>query len=255
MNARSLAEVGAIVKARRLELQMTPSDLCQAAQIDPKTLQKLEEGVRVPQHRTRLKIEPALNWAPGSLDKVLDGGDPIPIPGDRRQNDGTSQPAGRVVINLDKNDGDVIATLDEVLQSSELPASAQAQLEGLRDDVLIRQFPSLYDELSRGGKLKVAHYGQKVRIEEQESPNANPSSDATQPNASAKAGQDQEAALVRDLQSGLREMADRVEANPEQFGVQAGPSPGSPDKPKAGSGWGGLSRPRPDRREEGKQSS
>lgn len=185
------------------------------------TLSKIEQGRWTPTRSvqsTLEKLEKGLGWAPGSANVILAGGDPTQADANTPA---TPAGTGRVVVNLDQNSGDLVTTLTEVLQTSELPASAQARLEGLRDDVLIRQFPSLYDELSLVGKLKVAHFGHEVRREEQENDHANPSSDATQPNASAEASQDQEAALLSDLKSGFREMADRVEANPELFGLAA----------------------------------
>ncbi|BCI55013.1 hypothetical protein NIIDNTM18_42910 [Mycolicibacterium litorale] len=67
------------MKARRLELQKTPGEVVAEAEVDPKTYARLEDGTRWPQERSRLKIEAALEWEPGSIGRLLDGGDATPI--------------------------------------------------------------------------------------------------------------------------------------------------------------------------------
>lgn len=79
MTKRSKAEVGERVKARRLALGLTEGQVIQAAKIDTKTYGSLEDGSRWPQERTRLRIEPVLRWQPGSIDRLLNGGEPIEI--------------------------------------------------------------------------------------------------------------------------------------------------------------------------------
>lgn len=80
MDQRSKEEVGAIVKARRHELGLTAPDVVSAAGIDPKTYASLEDGTRWPQERTRLRIEPVLQWEAGSIDRLLVSDDPIEGP-------------------------------------------------------------------------------------------------------------------------------------------------------------------------------
>lgn len=76
MEPRSLTEVGALVRERRVALNLTPGQLIDRADIDAKTLQKLEAGERWPQEKTRRKIEPVLKWKPGGIDALRDGGEP-----------------------------------------------------------------------------------------------------------------------------------------------------------------------------------
>ena len=76
MEPRSLTEVGALVRERRVALNLTPGQLIDRADIDAKTLQKLEAGERWPQEKTRRKIEPVLKWKPGGIDTLRDGGEP-----------------------------------------------------------------------------------------------------------------------------------------------------------------------------------
>lgn len=104
MEPRSKAEVGARVKARRLELRMTPSELVAAAGIDDKTLQRLEDGTRWPQERTRLKIEPVLLWAPGSIEQILRGGEPTVAVSDEPASSDVA--AGYAPARIERRDGD-----------------------------------------------------------------------------------------------------------------------------------------------------
>lgn len=76
MTQRTNLEVGERVRARRIELSLTPSDVTTAADVDPKTLQRLEDGSRWPIERSRRRIEPVLKWRPGALDVLKEGGEP-----------------------------------------------------------------------------------------------------------------------------------------------------------------------------------
>lgn len=73
MDNRSTVEVGALVKARRLELRITEKQLQESTKIDPKTLKKLENGERWPQEETRMKVEVVLGWAAGSIAALREG--------------------------------------------------------------------------------------------------------------------------------------------------------------------------------------
>lgn len=85
MDNRSTAEVGALVKARRLELRITEKQLQDLTKIDPKTLKKLESGERWPQEETRMKVEAVLRWAPGSIAALREGKNATPLPDDDNQ--------------------------------------------------------------------------------------------------------------------------------------------------------------------------
>lgn len=82
MQKRTLAAVGEMVAARRLELvpPMGQAELARTADVDPKTVRSLERGERWPRDTSRAQIETALQWMPGSLDEMLEGGDPTPAP-------------------------------------------------------------------------------------------------------------------------------------------------------------------------------
>jgi transcriptional regulator with XRE-family HTH domain len=74
METRSTAEVGALIRARRLELRISEKRLQAAAKIDTKTLKGMESGERWPQEETRMKVEAELQWMPGSIQALRDGG-------------------------------------------------------------------------------------------------------------------------------------------------------------------------------------
>lgn len=56
--------------ARRGELGMTQQELAGAAGVDTKTIWSLETGGRWPIARTRARIEKALSWPQGELDRI-----------------------------------------------------------------------------------------------------------------------------------------------------------------------------------------
>lgn len=75
-------KVGDQVVTRRAELGLSRAELARRADVDPKTLQTLEQDRRWPQDVNRAKIEQALGWAPGSLEAIRDGGEPTELAGD-----------------------------------------------------------------------------------------------------------------------------------------------------------------------------
>ena len=87
MKQRSNEEVGEMVKARRLELRMAPNEVTAAARVDPKTYASLEDGTRWPQERSRLRIETALWWQPGTIAALAKGDYPTILPDVRNFDD------------------------------------------------------------------------------------------------------------------------------------------------------------------------
>lgn len=66
---------------RRLELGMKWDEVATAAGIKPPTLRAIRNGTNSPSPLTRRGLERALNWEPGSIEAILDGGD-LPSPMD-----------------------------------------------------------------------------------------------------------------------------------------------------------------------------
>jgi hypothetical protein len=76
MKERSNAQVGALVRKQMRACGMTELRLREAAKVDRKTLLGLLDGTRWPQEETRLRMEIALGWAPGSIQEVREGNAP-----------------------------------------------------------------------------------------------------------------------------------------------------------------------------------
>lgn len=133
------------------------------------TLRKIMDGQPVGiSARTLNGLDRAFKWTPGSAARTLAGGDPTPLSdeaGEFVSKLRHPSRAGRVVVDLDRG-GDLVTVLTEILSSGELPPNAQEQLERLRDEAAIEEFPKIFEELSHNGKLRVAKFGQNVRLEE-----------------------------------------------------------------------------------------
>lgn len=57
------------------------TDAARAAELNLKTWQSLERGTRVTRDSSYAGIERTLQWAPGSIETILDGGEPTPAGG------------------------------------------------------------------------------------------------------------------------------------------------------------------------------
>lgn len=68
------AVAGAAVQARREELGLTREDIADHAIIDRTALTALERGVSWPDEDVRARIEKALRWPSGTLDRIHSGG-------------------------------------------------------------------------------------------------------------------------------------------------------------------------------------
>ena len=168
-----LERFGRIVFNRRTELGLTQEGVSQNGGPTDTTMGKIENGEWTPGNRkvTLRKLDVGLRWAPGSAARTLAGGDPTPLSDEADEflsKIRHPRYSAGVSAGLDKGDKDLLSVLEEVLQTGALPDNAQEQLERLRDDAVIEQFPKRYDALSRGRKLRVAWYGNKVWIEQVE---------------------------------------------------------------------------------------
>lgn len=65
------------MEARRLELDLLWERVADMAALSAQGLRDIREGVSIPRSRTRRRIEKALQWAPGSIDIILAGGEPV----------------------------------------------------------------------------------------------------------------------------------------------------------------------------------
>lgn len=79
MSGRNKAEVAAIAKKRMTELEMTVRQLADAAGVDHNTVRDFMAGIRKPIPENRVKLTAALQWKPGGLDSLYDGGQPVAL--------------------------------------------------------------------------------------------------------------------------------------------------------------------------------
>ncbi|MFC7328537.1 helix-turn-helix domain-containing protein [Marinactinospora rubrisoli] len=66
----------AALDTRRDHLGMSLAEVAQAAGMTEQNLRNIRRGKTTPRPRTRRAIEAAVAWEPGSIDTVMDGGDP-----------------------------------------------------------------------------------------------------------------------------------------------------------------------------------
>lgn len=66
----------AAMESRRVELRMSWRDVSREAGLSYEGLRAIRRGDRNPNAVTKRGIEVALRWAPGSVDAILDGGEP-----------------------------------------------------------------------------------------------------------------------------------------------------------------------------------
>lgn len=75
------SRVGDAIQEARLPLWPVRADFAHAARLSVSTVEDLEHGVPKDYSRaTRAKVERALGWAPGDVDRILDGGEPTRDP-------------------------------------------------------------------------------------------------------------------------------------------------------------------------------
>lgn len=68
------------VEARRGALGMSRDELASAAQVDPKTVYNLEKNGRWPIARSRSRIEAALGWPSGEMERIASAPEGRPEP-------------------------------------------------------------------------------------------------------------------------------------------------------------------------------
>ncbi|MFG3046331.1 hypothetical protein ACGFZR_15545 [Streptomyces sp. NPDC048241] len=69
--------LAALVQQRRTELRLGVEPAAKTARVSKDTWKRVEAGLKV-QDRTYGAVDQALQWAPGSCIRTLDGGEPVP---------------------------------------------------------------------------------------------------------------------------------------------------------------------------------
>ena len=77
MDRHALQRLGDCIVSRRIALgYRTRTDLANSLHLTVRTLADIEHGVRKASPGTYAMLETKLSWASGSIDTILDGGDP-----------------------------------------------------------------------------------------------------------------------------------------------------------------------------------
>ena len=114
-------ELADLMDARRQELGLTWDEVAAGADMSREGLRRVREGGRNMRPLTKSGIERALSWTPGSVDAILEGGEPTPL---RR----TVYGAARAVLDGQATARGEVRTAREIRQ--EKLARAKAELLG-----------------------------------------------------------------------------------------------------------------------------
>lgn len=182
---------------------MTQPDIQARGGPSPAKVREIINGRSTTLSRSKRRdLERAIKWMPGSIETVLGGGDPLPL-SDESDEFLTKlrhpRFAAGVYAGIEQGDQGLLAVLQELLETGQLPSNAHEQIERLRDDAVIEQFPKRFESLSRGRKLRVARYGYDLFLEQlDEATNSreeirNDLEAASQPSASPEVNENEEA--------------------------------------------------------------
>lgn len=64
---------------RRVDLDLTWRELADAARMSEPALRAIRRGTYTPSRRTKRRLEQAMNWQPGSIDAIFEGGEPTDV--------------------------------------------------------------------------------------------------------------------------------------------------------------------------------
>lgn len=76
MEKKSHERLDRYINERRLELRLKLNQVADLAGISVPTLTALRKGTNIPTEDTKHGVERALQWTPGSIDRILAGGEP-----------------------------------------------------------------------------------------------------------------------------------------------------------------------------------
>lgn len=95
-------QLDAAMDARRVDLRMTWREVAETAELSLAGLSAIRRGERQPSTLTVRRIEDALQWEHGSIQAVLDGGDPTPVQAEEPQQYNFLERIERIRAELDK---------------------------------------------------------------------------------------------------------------------------------------------------------
>ena len=119
--APEIARVGAAVAARRRELDITQRTLAKYRIMNAGALIAFEKGRSWPRERTRAKLEEVLQWPPGTIANIRNGG---AIPGERAEPEPDTDQAPLIIGAVDVAMKTFAAAIDALPEPSD-PAFAE----------------------------------------------------------------------------------------------------------------------------------
>lgn len=134
------------VEARRRELELSPGDLAERSGLSAQALRNVRNGVvRDYQERLTIPLTRALHWSPDSIDRLLNGDDPIELDTPAPTSAGGMDEVNDLIAALrhaaTKSDGrdtkldQIIELCEQVVRNQELAVDkvllVEAQLEAL----------------------------------------------------------------------------------------------------------------------------
>lgn len=202
--------LGRLIRARRKKLKLTQADVQERDGPSTATLRLIEGGKHTDfRDGTGAALEAALQWAPGSIDAVLSGGEPTSISDEPQLS--TTMLAGQlfhpsrrpVTKDMVANDPAVARVLEDLLSRGKVDEADRPLVERALEDARIAALPMIYEALSRAGKLQVANLGTEVHLKElrqqfKEEMVYARVEDAQKPPASPEVHQNEEALVVAD---------------------------------------------------------
>ena len=163
-----LERLGTIVVARRKSLGW-PTRQAFADNIDLtyRVLTDLENGARKLGPKAYAVVEQTLEWRPGSVDRILSGGDPLEVtPENSLLASRLLHPSRREQTAKWLDDDNMASILRKLLMEGHIEADDQKRVQDALDDMAIKRFPEVFGALSRPGKIRVVKFGEGVRTEE-----------------------------------------------------------------------------------------
>lgn len=220
-----LQRLGELVVARRTA-QGWPTRQAFADNIDLtyRVLTDLENGVRRLGAKAYAVVERALEWRPGSVDRILSGGDPLEVTAENSLLASRLMHPSRMHQTAEwLADDDMAAILQKLLVEGHIEGGDRQRIQDALDDIGIKRFPEVFEGLSRPGKLRVVKFGHDVSTEEylaqKGATNAIPADTAaaTQPDAQTEARPPQEDVLADHSEPGAS-LFDALPLDPDTGG-------------------------------------
>lgn len=120
-----------VMNARRLELRMTWRELAQAAEVSYEALRAIRKGDYRPAELTARALDEALQWMPGSVYAVLDGGEPVTVETQASLEQAASEHADGRAAAREAEARQTAPTLDQELELASRLMAAQVRELGL----------------------------------------------------------------------------------------------------------------------------